>query len=186
MPDGYVRLGVSAAPYTVALDEIEADPTCHPNGFWGPERDYINTLAKYPLAARYQDQINGGHIGQNYYIPKGGKSLANASEGTLPAQSYDGCITPESALRGAPAVGEPTLVDAKHGYGAIFEKAEQSSQQFLRVMLARHAGEAAGQVQYSGGTAVAWFVADPTAQRFFRQAVLPQGVSRVEHEPLRY
>ena len=79
VPDGYVRLGVSAAPYTVALDEIEADPTCHPNGFWGPERDYINTLAKYPLAARYQDQINGGHIGQNYYIPKGGKSLANAN-----------------------------------------------------------------------------------------------------------
>src|SRR5262249_38229819 len=93
--DGTVRLQIGAVTHAIPADAVQPDPTCHPNGFWAPDPGYAALLARRPDAARYQDQINGGHVGQNYYIPSGPNTA-----GTIAVQSYDGCITPQSALTG--------------------------------------------------------------------------------------
>jgi hypothetical protein len=113
---GTVRLQVGAVAHTVAANDVQPDPACNPNCFWAPDPQHGALKARLPDAARYQDQISG-HPGMNYYIPTGPNT-----QGTLAVQTYDGCITPQTP--GAPAVTQPTLVDAKFGYGSFLQRAD--------------------------------------------------------------
>jgi hypothetical protein len=179
-PEGTVRLQIGAVTHTMASDSVQPDPTCHPNGFWAPDPSYPNTLARLPAAAHYQDQINGGRIGLNYYIPRGSDTLETGGRTGLDVQSYDGCISPETAYTGAPIVTAPTLVDAKHGYGSFFQMAEREG--FLD--LSQYSQEARSQGLYSGGVSVQWYASDPSAVPYFAGALAGTGAS-VLHEPLR-
>jgi hypothetical protein len=54
---GAVRLQVGAVAHTVAANDAQPDPACHPNGFWAPDPQHGALKARSPDAARYQDQI---------------------------------------------------------------------------------------------------------------------------------